>query len=268
MKTDSTGQIQPPATALATREATPQDTLIELVRSRTADIAQVLPRHLSPDRMARITMTAIRRTPKLAECDRLSFLGSLFSAAAIGLEPNTPLGHAYLIPYGKECQLVIGYQGMIELARRSGQLKSIQAFAVYEADAFDFSLGLDPNLHHVPNLDHAGYGEPESLVKVYAVATLESGERVFEVLTRKQVLSHRDRGGYARAKARNATTPWDTDFVEMARKTAIRAIFRWLPKSAELARAEELEQATDRGSSAVDADILEALPELESSNAQ
>ena len=113
------------------------------------EIKRALPSHLNGDRMARIALTAFRTTPKLAECDPRSVFAAVIQASQLGLEPNI-MGQAYLIPYGKQCNLIPGYQGLIELARRSGKIVSLYAHVVHDRDAFDYTLGVDKTLTHKP----------------------------------------------------------------------------------------------------------------------
>lgn len=215
--------------------------LAGLLGRMTPEIARALPAHVKPERMCRIALTALRATPKLHSCTPESFLGAIVQAAQLGLEVNTPLGHAYLVPYKTTCQLILGYQGMMDLARRSGELSAIYAHAVYEADTFAWSLGLSPDLTHVP-----ARGDRGELTHAYAVARLRSGDPVFTVLTRAEVDARRARGGGARS---DRSTPWATDYEAMARKTAIRSLFTWLPKSAEMAQAAAIDEAPEIGRS-------------------
>lgn len=220
-------------------------TLDQLLDRMKPEIARALPRHVNPDRMARIALTALRTTPKLGQCTPESFLGCIVQAAQLGLEVNTPLGHGYLLPFEDrkrgvvQCQLIVGYQGFMDLARRSGLVKAIYAFPVYERDEFSWRLGLDPSIEHKPStLEDRG-----KLTYVYAVAKLEGGEPIFTVLSRSEIERYR-----ARSRA-SSNGPWVTDFEAMALKTAIRRLFRWLPKSAEMARASELDEAPETGRS-------------------
>ena len=205
------------------------------------ELERVLPKHLTADRMARIALTALRTNEKLANCDPLSFAAAMLNASALGLEPNTPLGLAYLVPYKGQCTLQIGYQGMLELARRSGLVASIHATAVYEDDEFSFTRGTSPSIHHIPNLDSPRYGEDAAITHVYCVVHLKEGGSmpIFEALTRKQVEQRRARGQGGPA--------WRTDWGAMALKTAVRAVFRWCPKSGEMARAIAVEESHERG---------------------
>lgn len=217
------------------------------------EIAKALPKHVSADRMSRIALTALRTNPKLAECSPASFLGAVISAAQLGLEVNTPLGHAYLIPYKRECTLQLGYQGMMELARRSGMVIAIYAYDVREGDTFSYKLGLNPDITHIPSDDAAREDRP--ITHVYAVAKLKGGEPVFTVLTRAQVEKYRKR-----SRAAN-DGPWVTDYVAMALKTVIRRLYTWIPKSAEMAMGAALDEAPEHGNQAAvwDPAVTEAL---------
>jgi recombination protein RecT len=233
MQTTKNGEIVP-------RAAAPGDSLLQMLRRMTPEIQRALPKHVSPDRMARMAMTALSTTRGLAECTTPSFIGCVMQAAQLGLEPNTPLGHAWLIPYGKTCTLVVGYQGFIELARRSGMVASVYAYAVRQGDAFEYELGLTPNIKHKPSEDEDREAKP--ITHVYAVAAMrDSAERVFVVLTKAQVEARRKRSASA------SKGPWVTDYEAMCLKTAVRSLWKWLPKSAEMARAESLDDAAERG---------------------
>ena len=219
--------------------------LKSLIAKMAPQIARAVPKHIDPERMARIATTAISTTPDLAECSVPSFLGSLLTSAQLGLEPNTPLGHCYLIPRwnkhtrSKEATFLLGYQGMIELVRRSGQVRSLYAHAVFEGDEFQFAYGLDPELKHVP----CGETDPGKILAVYAVAHLGEGghDRQFIVLQRRQIDAARARGGDRKF------SPWVSDYQAMAEKTAIRRLFKYLPKTAELARAIDLDVRAETG---------------------
>jgi recombination protein RecT len=210
--------------------------------------------------MSRIALTALNSTPKLAQCTAESFLGCILQAAQLGLEVNTPLGHAYLIPFEDRkrgvviCQLIVGYQGQLDLARRSGMIKAIYAYPVYEGDVFSWTLGLSPDIKHSPMADPGD--KPRRMTHVYAVARLEGGEPIFTVLTHADVLRYK-----ARSKA-SGSGPWISDFEAMALKTAIRRLYRWLPKSTEMALAHNVDEAPEYGKSqlgAMDEEVLKLL---------
>ena len=210
-------------------------------------MALALPKHISAERLARVALTELRRNPQLARCDQSSFLGSLMICAQLGVEPGGPLGHAWIVPFrngktGKiEAQFILGYRGMIDLARRSGLIVSIEARAVYECDTFECRFGLDSDLKHVPDWDNPARGNPEKLRFAYAVAKLKDGGVQFVVLSRRDIEAAR-----AASKAA-ATGPWSTHYEQMAVKTAVRQLFKWVPTSIELATAIEQDERAELG---------------------
>lgn len=236
------------STAVARPEA---PTLFQMIDRMVPQMAKAAPTHVSAERMARIATTAVRVTPKLGQCSPASFLGALMAAATLGLEVNTPLGHAYLLPFesrkrGVECQLIVGYKGMMELARRSGVVRSIRATVVRSCDEFKVVEGLHPTLEHRPSMDAAERAKAP-LTYVYAVAHLADGEPVFVWLSKAEVDKRR-----ARSRAAQSG-PWVTDYEAMAMKTAVRVLFPWLPQSVEVSRlamAVQLDEAADRGPAA------------------
>ena len=207
-----------------------------------AQMALALPKHMTSDRLARIALTEIRKVPTLAKCDQTSFLGAIMQCAQLGLEPGGALGHAYLLPFDNrkkgitEVQFIVGYRGMIDLARRSGQIVSLTARTVHENDEFSYQYGLSEDLKHVP-----ATGERGALQYVYAVAKLKDGGVQFEVMSRSDIDKVR-----AQSKAGNYG-PWQTHYDEMAKKTVIRRLFKYLPVSIELATAVTMDEKADAG---------------------
>ena len=247
--TSSTEALKAVATGGAVAEKK-QDPAVALVEKLKPQLALALPRHMTADRMARIVLTDMRRVPKLMECTPQSLAGAIMASAQLGLEPGNGLGHAYLLPFDKrakvggqwqtvatECQLIIGYRGMIDLARRSGQIVSLSARIVHERDHFTYRYGLDETIEHVP---HAGE-HPGAMTFVYAVAKLKDGGVQFEVMSRAEVEAIR-----AKSKA-GSSGPWVDHFEEMAKKTAIRRLFKYLPVSVEMARAVTMDEQADAG---------------------
>jgi recombination protein RecT len=211
-------------------------------------MALALPSHVTAERLARIALTEVRKNPKLMQCDQVSFMGAIMQCCQLGLEPGGALGHAYLIPFENrakgitECQFIVGYRGMIDLARRSGQIVSLSARVVHLGDQFRFCYGMDETIEHVPG------GESGPMTHVYAVAKLKDGGQQFEVMTRADVEAIRDSShGYKSAVKYKKDHPWITNFEEMARKTVTRRLFKWLPVSVELATAVSLDEQADRG---------------------
>jgi recombination protein RecT len=219
-------------------------TIDDLIKKHGPEIALALPQHVTPERLLRIALSEVRRNPKLGKCSAPSLLGAIFTCAQLGLEPGGALGHCYLIPYGNECQFQIGYKGMIELARRSGQILSLSARAVYENDRFSYDYGLNEDLQHRPAIGHRG-----ELTYAYAVAKLKDGGVQFEVMDRAELEEVRDGSqGYQNARKYNSSdTPWISSFDEMCRKTVIRRLFKYLPVSVEVTKAASLDEHADRG---------------------
>ncbi len=214
-------------TAVTKKENKPK-TIFDVIQAGAKQFATALPKHINSDRFVRIAITTIRQNPKLAQCNQESLLGALMVSAQLGLEPGV-LGQCYLIPYGRECQFQIGYKGMIELLRRSGQLKDIYAYSVYENDEFEMTYGLNRDLKHKPNLQDRG-----NFIGCYCVAVLKDDARAFEYMTKEEIEAH----GKKFSKT-YGNGPWKTDFEAMAHKTVVKKMLKWLPVSVEF-----LEMAT------------------------
>ena len=214
-----------------------------MLEAYKGEIARALPRHMNPDRLARIALTEFRKTPRLAECDPKSVFAAIIIASQLGLEPGL-LGQAYLVPFKSECQLIPGYQGLIDLVRRTGKVKRIEAHVVRDGDKFTYKTGLVTILDHEPNLDT----EPGAMRLGYAVAEFSDGGFHVEVMTRYQIEAIRDNSqGYKSAIQYKKDHPWISNAEEMWRKTLIRRICKYLPKSAELMTALGLDDAAHNG---------------------
>lgn len=221
-----------------------------------------LPRHLTPERLCRVAMTAIQNTPKLLECDRTSLFAAIMTCAQLGLEPDGVLGQAYLVPFAGKVQLIPGYRGLISLARNSGEVRSIAAHEVCARDEFEYAYGLEPVLRHVP-----ANGDRGDITHFYAVAHFVNGGHHFEVMTRSEVEAIRDGSSgyktalrYAKA-GQDPQTPWVQNFVEMGKKTAIRRISKFLPMNVQKAAA--LADSYDTGRHAQIGDAGELVIDVE-----
>ena len=189
-------------------------------------IRKALPSHMSAERMARVALTALTRTPKLAQCTQASFFRCLLDLSSWGLEPDGR--HAWLIPYGQECTLILDYKGIVTLAYRSGFCKNIHSDVVREGDQFIYSLG--KVLHHTPwafRVDEDKPAEAGEVIAAYCVVELKDDASHHEIMTRKEIdaIQKRSKAG--------SSGPWVTDWTEMARKTVFRRASKWLPLSAE-----------------------------------
>jgi recombination protein RecT len=213
-------------------------TLQGLLEKYKSQIAVALPKHLTPERMIRVALTAVSTTPALQKCTALSVASAIVQASILGLEPNGALGEAYLIPYGTVCQLIPGYLGLIKLVRNSGELMMINAQPVHGKDVFEFEDGLDPYLTH-----KRYKGEDRGPVIAYwAGAVLKGGGKQFVVMTKREVEAH----GKKFSKA-FTSGPWKTDFDAMAMKTCLRKLVKFLPKSIEAQIAVSLDERAEAG---------------------
>ena len=204
-------------------------TIFDVIQAGAKQFATALPKHINSERFVRIAITTIRQNPKLAQCSQESLLGALMVSAQLGLEPGT-LGQCYLIPFENkkagtvECQFQIGYKGLIELLRRSGQLSDIYSYTVYENDDFNIEYGLSRTLTHKPNFDERG-----EIKGFYAVAILKDGAKAFEYMTKDEVIHHEEK--YRKGSYKNDV--WNKNFEEMAQKTVVKKLLKWLPVSVE-----------------------------------
>jgi recombination protein RecT len=242
-------------------------------------IKQAIPRHMTPERMLSVFIQAVKKTPKLREVDTMSLLGAFVSVASVGLEPNTALQHAHIIPFAKnkwnpstrqyeqvgvEVNIIFGYQGLLELVYRSGLMRSVHADVVWKDedndDHFRFHYGSGSELFHKPL--GGQHGPEEMPAWAYTHANMKGDAEMFEVMPMASILRIRDASqGYASAVASHdranekgwkppasyTEAPWVKHFIPMAKKTAFRAAAKWLPKSIELASAINLDEAQERG---------------------
>lgn len=218
--------------AVQNKAAPQQKTLQTYIKSMEGEIAKALPSVITPERFTRMVLSAISSNKDLANVEPKSFLGAMMQAAQLGLEPNTPLGQAYIIPYKDhgvlKAQFQLGYKGMIDLAYRSGEVSIVDAQVVYENDDFSYELGLDPKLHHVPALKDRG-----DATMVYAMFRTKSGGFGFQVMSMDDVRKHASR--FSKAYS-SSYSPWTTNFEEMAKKTVMKKALKYAPLKSDFAR--------------------------------
>jgi recombination protein RecT len=199
-------------------------------------ISQALPKHLTAERIIQVATTLISRTPELAECSVESLLGSIMQCSILGFEPIPALGQCYLIPFNnkktgkREVQFIIGYKGLVDLARRSDKIQTIYAQCVYMNDAFDYEYGLDPKLTHKP-----ATGDRGEFTHAYAVAKFTNGGFAFEVMSKKDIEKIKKMSQAGDSKF----SPWNGDEIvidEMRKKTVIRRLSKMLPMSIEMSK--------------------------------
>lgn len=214
-------------------KAPEKKTMQQYIKSMEGEIAKALPSVITPERFTRIVLSAISVNPKLGSCTPASFLGAMMTSAQLGLEVNTPLGQAYVLPYNNkgtlEAQFQLGYKGLIDLAYRSGEVEVIQAHVVYANDEFECEYGLEPKLTHKPA--DKNRGEP---VKVYAVFKTKSGGYGFEVMSMEDVRQHAAK--YSKAYG-SSFSPWKTNFEEMAKKTVLKRVLKYAPLKSDFVKA-------------------------------
>lgn len=230
-QTNQQGMIAKTQGTKAISKKQPQ-TIKDYINAMSGEIAKALPQVMTPERFTRIALSAVSNTPKLGNCTPQSFLGAMMNAAQLGLEPNTPLGQAYLIPFENrkkgitECQFQIGYKGLIDLAYRSGEVKMIDAQTVYENDEFEYELGMDPVLKHKPARTNRG-----NPIYFYATFKLTNGGQGFQVMSIEDVHEHAKK--YSKTYNNG---PWQTNFEEMAKKTVLKKLLKYAPLKTEFVK--------------------------------
>lgn len=208
----------------------------QVIYTMIPQFQKALPTFFSPERFARICCNILvpkdykdqNNINKLLSCNPNTFFGALLACAQLGLEPDGLLGQAYLVPYGNRVQLLIGYKGLIDLARRSGEMTSLIAHSVHENDEFSFDFGTCELPHHTFNLTK----DRGDVIAFYAIARFKDGSYHFDLMTKPEVDAIRHRSANS-----GSNTPWETDYEEMGKKTVIRRIAKYLPMSVQKACA-------------------------------
>lgn len=218
----------------------PASTINGYLKKMMPEISRALPKHLDGNRLTRIALTTIRTNPKLLECNVPSLLAAVMMSAQLGLEPGL-LGHCYFVPFynsrtkSSDVQFIIGYKGLIDLVRRSGEVTSIVANEVYDKDHFEFEYGLDEKLVHKPYLS----GDRGALKCFYAYARYKDGGHAFMVMSKDEIDRIRDK--YSKAKNFG---PWVDEYANMAKKTVIRQLIKYMPISVEVMRNVSVDETT------------------------
>lgn len=253
------GQLAKAAQAKGIQAQPEQKSLADVIKGQWGKIEAVMPKHLSSERLYQLTISAINHEPKLGQCDVKTLLSCVMKCSALGVEPSAVdgLGRAYILPYRNnkrgimEATFILGYKGMIDLARRSGEIASIASRAVYEGDVFDYEFGLEERCKHVPQ---AVERTPDKLTHVYMVAKFKDGGYYLDVMTRGEVEAIRKR-----SKAGNSG-PWVTDYEAMAKKTVLRRAFPYLPVSVEAQSAASADESTGGYESVLGVPVVDDSP--------
>lgn len=240
--------------------ATPKPATVQsMLESMKPQFAMVLPKHITPDRMVRIALTACQNNPQLLKADRKSFLGAIMRSAQLGLEPDGVLGQAYLIPFNRsvknadgkwekklEVQFIPGYKGLIDLARRSGEVSNIIAKEVCKSDTFKIMWHQQPPFIH----EQAASGERGDVIGFWAMAHFKDGGYHWDYMSVEEVTAIRNSSAGWQAAVKFQKTeesPWQKHFVEMGKKTMIRRIAKYLPMSVQ--KAAVIDELSERGAS-------------------
>lgn len=219
--------------------------LQELIKSSAKELAKALPEHMRPERLVRIALTCVRLNPELTKCTQESFLGALFTAAQLGLEPVA--GRAYILPFNnkrkvgnewvtvKEAQFMAGYKGLADLFYRHEKAVQLEWGVYQKGDEFDYQMGTNAHIKHKPAM--TGRGEP---IAYYVIATLKNGGKVFQVMSREECMEHGKKHSKTYDKTKNEfyrSSPWATAPDSMCLKTVLIQLAKLLPLSIELQKA-------------------------------
>lgn len=215
----------------------------DVMRAAAPQMMAALPKHVTADRMIRVAMNCIRKTPKLLDCNPVSLFSAITEAATYGWELGGVLGHAYLVPFKEDCTLIPGYKGLIDLCRRSGQVSTISMEVVHQGDTLSYSLGDDPHIKHVPN-DRDVARDAKPITHVYAVVKLRDGGIQRSVWSTEKIDAHKKR--YSKSWQKS-DSPWQTAWPTMAKKTVIRDMIQrgLVPLSAEYSQLVERTTVVD-----------------------
>jgi recombination protein RecT len=207
-------------------QTTNRNPITAIVEPRTNELVQVFMGDAAKaERFKSQAATLAVAAPNLARCEPASLWLALKGVAELDLDLTPALGHAYILPYGSKATLIVGYKGLKEIAFRSGIVKRLEAVLVYKGDEFSYQRGTDPKIHHVP----AEFGKRGEITGAYCTATLSNGEIVFEVMSRAEI--------DAIAGRSNSKAVWQAHYGEMARKTPLRRLAKYLPSTPLLSKA-------------------------------
>lgn len=238
-------------------EAPEKRTTKQLVEQMRPEFEAALPKAVDRDRFARVAMTTLRHTKRITECTEASIAGGLLLIAQLGLEVGGPRQQAFLIPRKNgtrmEATFQLGYRGLLDLARRSGEILDIQAREVCEGDFFEWEYGLDEKLRHRP----ASGDDRGDLIGAYCLANFVNGGHFFVVLDDATIRRHHESRAYEPSRK---DSPWQTDRPAMYRKSAVRAAEPWLPASVEFNQALAFDGAVSTRTKVTPLDDLEAPP--------
>ena len=241
----------------------------DLIKSESfkVEIQKAAPKHIDADQLLRVAWTSIRKNPKLSECTVSSMASSLLEISSMGLKADGVIGEAYLVPFANkkkgtvECTPMIGFRGLMKLARNGGEVVTITADEVYTCDKFKITKGTEQSIKHEPDYNHKDR-TPDNVIGVYAVATLKSGEKQFDYMSRSDIERIRKM-----SRGKDAE-PWTLHWVEMAKKTVIRRLCKMLPLSSDIMKFIGDDSERDNPRQIHDPDAIDTTAEVAPSNVE
>jgi recombination protein RecT len=233
-----------------------RDTIVEvanLLKQSKDRIADILPKIMTPARLFGIVRTTLATNSRLVQCHPASICGAVMQSVILGLEPNTPLGHSFLIPFwnkranagrgGYEAQLIIGAKGKIQLLIRSGFVAGCTAKTVREFDEFELLDGLDPDVRH----RYPKSGTRGEVIGFWGGIKLSTGFKQVEYMSKEEMEEHRDRFALSRDRQGKVFGPWADHFAAMGIKTMIHKVAKHAPMSPQVAQAWNLDAQAEKG---------------------
>lgn len=206
-------------------------------------VKESLPPHMNYEHFCKMALFTIRQSPKILNCTELSIFQAINEAAGLGLEIDGITGHGYLIPYKDQCEFVPGYRGLIELCRRSGQVASFESHIVRPHDEFRFAFGTQPYIQHIPAAGDKNT-KFDDWTWAYALVRFVNGGSQFEVMSYAEVMDHKRKHSPSQSRS---DSPWNTNEVEMAKKTVVRRLVKYLPVSPIILRKAMLDEYEEAG---------------------
>lgn len=225
--------------ALVQKTDTPPQALQRILAAHEGSLRKAIAKNMDSGRLIRVAVNAMHRSPALWNCSMSSIVNSVVLTGVLGLEPNTPLGHAYLIPYGKECTFQPGYRGLMHLACRTADVKKFDPHLVFIGDEFEIEYGFNERFRHVPK------EQSEEWIGAYSFVKFNDGEPSVLYMPKARILKIRDQFSKAYQNNKN-TSPWTTSEDEMALKTVIKRHIKRFDLSIEIATATEADDQAER----------------------
>jgi len=204
-------------------------------------LQKLLPRYFPSERMVNLAVTAFMQNAALRQCSMLSIVNSVCVAAQLGLEPNTSLGHGWLIPYARVCQFQPGYRGLIHLAMQSNRVHNVGAHVVYTEDEFSISYGSEGKIHHVPVVNAQSQEQLGEWLGAYAMLKYKDGPPEYLYLAKWEIEKVK------RASKTSSNGPWKDWPEEMWRKTAVKRLIKYAELSPLSSRAIGYDDQSEAG---------------------